>query len=36
LLLKDSGQLYLAERRFDAHGASEGETEFELNPGEWP
>jgi uncharacterized protein with NRDE domain len=36
LLLKDSGQLYLAERRFDAHGASVGETEFDLNPGEWP
>jgi uncharacterized protein with NRDE domain len=36
LLLKDSGQLYLAERRFDARGVSVGETEFELNPGEWP
>ena len=36
LLLKDSGQLYLAERRFDAHGAGVGETEFELNSGEWP
>jgi len=36
LLLRDSGQMYLAERRFDAAGGAVGETEFELNPGEWP
>src|ERR1700683_88211 len=36
LLLEDSGRLYLAERRFDRRGEPEGETEFRLNPGEWP
>ena len=36
LLQEESGRLYLAERRFDRHGEPAGETEFELNPGEWP
>jgi uncharacterized protein with NRDE domain len=36
LLLESSGALYLAERRFDALGALNGETEFELNAHEWP
>jgi uncharacterized protein with NRDE domain len=36
LLLEGDGRLYMAERRFDARGAIEGETEFRLNPGEFP
>jgi uncharacterized protein with NRDE domain len=36
LMLEGSGACYLAERRFDAHGNSQGETEFRLNAGEWP
>jgi uncharacterized protein with NRDE domain len=36
LLLHNDGGVYLAERRFDAQGAPAGETEFRLNPGEWP
>ncbi|HEY1491026.1 MAG TPA: NRDE family protein, partial [Steroidobacteraceae bacterium] len=36
LMLEASGACYLAERRFDAHGSSLGETEFKLNAGEWP
>jgi uncharacterized protein with NRDE domain len=36
LLLQNDGGVYLGERRFDAHGAPAGETEFRLNPGEWP
>ena len=36
VLLESSGRLYLAERRFDPRGEAAGETEFELNPGEWP
>ena len=36
LLLEPGGKLYLAERRFDRHGQSAGETEFRLNPDEWP
>jgi uncharacterized protein with NRDE domain len=36
LLLQHDGGVYLAERRFDAQGAPAGETEFRLNPGEWP
>jgi len=36
VLLQPDGRLLLAERRFDAHGQSAGETEFELGPGEWP
>jgi uncharacterized protein with NRDE domain len=36
VLLEPGGRLYLAERRFDARGQPAGETEFELNPGEWP
>jgi len=36
VLLEPDGRLYLAERRFDARGEPAGETEFELNPGEWP
>jgi uncharacterized protein with NRDE domain len=36
LLLEESGRLLLTERRFDAAGCDTGETEFRLNPGEWP
>jgi uncharacterized protein with NRDE domain len=36
VLLEPGGRLYLAERRFDAAGELTGETEFALNPGEWP
>ncbi len=36
LLLEPQGRLYLAERRFDSRGERCGETEFQLNPGEWP
>ena len=36
LLLEDSGRVYLAERRFDRRGETDGESEFKLNPGEWP
>jgi uncharacterized protein with NRDE domain len=36
LMLESSGAFYLAERRFDAHGNTRGETEFTLNAGEWP
>jgi uncharacterized protein with NRDE domain len=36
LMLESSGACYLAERRFDAHGNTQGETEFKLNAGEWP
>jgi uncharacterized protein with NRDE domain len=36
LMLERSGACYLAERRFDARGTSQGETEFRLNAGEWP
>ncbi|HEY2807969.1 MAG TPA: NRDE family protein [Steroidobacteraceae bacterium] len=36
LMLEASGACYLAERRFDAHGSSLGETEFKLNAGAWP
>jgi len=36
VLLEPGGRLYLAERRFDPRGEPAGETEFELNPGEWP
>jgi uncharacterized protein with NRDE domain len=36
LLLQESGQMYLGERRFGADGTNAGETEFRLNPGEWP
>jgi len=36
VLLEPGGRLYLAERRFDPRGEPSGETEFELNPGEWP
>jgi hypothetical protein len=28
--------VYLAERRFDASGEPDGETEFRLNANEWP
>jgi uncharacterized protein with NRDE domain len=35
LLLEPTGHLYLAERRFDAHGAPAGESELRLNAGEW-
>jgi uncharacterized protein with NRDE domain len=36
VLLEPDGRLFLAERRFDAAGAPGGETELQLNPGEWP
>jgi uncharacterized protein with NRDE domain len=36
LMLESGGACYLAERRFDAQGNSQGETEFRLNAGEWP
>jgi uncharacterized protein with NRDE domain len=36
LLLQNDGGLYIGERRFDASGAPAGETEFRLNPGDWP
>lgn len=36
LLEHPDGRLYLAERRFDSRGEPVGETEFELNAGEWP
>lgn len=36
LLIEPGGGLYLAERRFDQHGNSTGETEFQLNANEWP
>ena len=36
LLLEPGGGLYLAERRFDSRGELGGETEFELNAGQWP
>jgi uncharacterized protein with NRDE domain len=34
--LEPGGELYVAERRFDALGAPAGETEFRLNAREWP
>lgn len=36
LMLQADGGLYLGERRFNAAGDATGETEFRLNPGEWP
>ena len=36
LLLEGDGRLQLAERRFDPAGRLTGETEFRLQPGEWP
>jgi uncharacterized protein with NRDE domain len=36
LLLEPGGRLHLAERRFDRDGQPAGETEFRLNPTEWP
>ena len=36
LMLESSGACYLGERRFDAQGNSQGETEFRLNAGAWP
>lgn len=36
LLLEPAGGCYLAERRFDPKGAQVGETEFQLNAGQWP
>jgi uncharacterized protein with NRDE domain len=36
LLLEASGACYLAERRFDPNGTQVGETEFQLNAGQWP
>ena len=36
VLLEPAGGLYLAERRFAPDGGPAGESEFVLNPGEWP
>jgi uncharacterized protein with NRDE domain len=36
LLLDGSGAVSFIERRFDATGAQSAETEYQLNPGEWP
>lgn len=36
VLLEPAGRLYVAERRFDAAGQAAGETEYQLNPGQWP
>ena len=36
LLLQADGHALIKERRFDPAGRASGETEFALNPGEWP
>jgi uncharacterized protein with NRDE domain len=36
LLLGNDGAVTFIERRFDAHGAASGESEFRLNAAEWP
>ena len=36
LMLEYGGGLHLAERRFDALGIQQGETEYSLNAGAWP
>jgi uncharacterized protein with NRDE domain len=36
LLLEEDGRLQLIERRFDPEGRLRGESEFRLEPGEWP
>lgn len=36
LMLEPDERVYLTERRFDARGLQVGETEYRLNPGEWP
>lgn len=36
VLLEPGGALHLAERRFDAAGEPAGETDLQLNAGEWP
>jgi len=36
LLLEPSGQLFVAERRFDPRGVYIGQNQWELNGGEWP
>jgi uncharacterized protein with NRDE domain len=36
LLLEGDGRLQLVERRFDPDGRVSGETEFHVQPGEWP
>ena len=36
LLLGSGGDVQLAERRFDAAGRLTGESDFRLQPGEWP
>jgi len=36
LMLEPDARVYLAERRFDPGGRQVGETEYRLNPGEWP
>jgi uncharacterized protein with NRDE domain len=34
--IEPAGACFLAERRFDPSGARSGETEYRLQPGEWP
>ena len=36
LLLDGADAVSFIERRFDANGTQSGETEYQLNPGEWP
>jgi uncharacterized protein with NRDE domain len=36
LLVEPDDRVYLAERRFDAHGEPSGAVEFTPGPGEWP
>jgi uncharacterized protein with NRDE domain len=36
LLVDDAGAVSFIERRFDASGTQSGESEYQLNPGEWP
>jgi uncharacterized protein with NRDE domain len=36
VLVEVSGRALIRERRFDPQGRMSGETEFALNPGEWP
>ncbi|HYM43520.1 MAG TPA: NRDE family protein [Steroidobacteraceae bacterium] len=36
MLLGGADELYLAERRFDAAGVASGDSEYQLNAGDWP
>jgi uncharacterized protein with NRDE domain len=36
LLLEPSGAAVMFERRFDSSGRASGDSEFSLNPGQWP